>query len=72
MTGSNAKGWAVILGMFASIILIFVFLGLVFMVLWNIIVPSTFGGPTLDLGTSIAIVAMLNFVGALLGRGSQT
>lgn len=33
---------------------------------WNLVVPSVFGGPTLDFGAAFALVFVLNIIGRLL------
>ena len=33
---------------------------------WNLVVPSTFGGPTLDFGAAFALVLVVSIIGRLL------
>lgn len=56
----------------AVIVAYFAFVSWVFMTLWNIIVPGLFGGATIDLGMSFAIVLFMSIVGSLLGRGRSS
>ena len=41
-------------------------ISLVFLVAWNAVVPSVFGGPTLDFWSAFALVFVLNIIGRLL------
>jgi len=39
---------------------------------WNLVVPSTFGGPTLDFGAAFALVLVVSILGRLLFGGRSS
>ena len=52
-----------------ALMLLFVVLGaLVLMVAWNIVVPSVFGGPSIDLPQAIGLSILLGIIRSLLSR----
>jgi len=42
------------------------FIAFILLVAWNAVVPSVFGGPTLDYGAAFALVFVLNIIGRLI------
>jgi hypothetical protein len=52
------------LAIIALILILSAFMGLVFMVLWNLVVPPLFNGPTLDFWQAWAIWILIGIVGS--------
>lgn len=70
-TGLAAIGiFALIIGLWLGIIALF---AAVLSWAWNLVVPSTFGGPTLDFGAAFALLIVFMVIRTFLfgGRGSK-
>ena len=66
----------VLVAIAAAVGLFLVITGVIALILtwaWNLVVPTTFGGPTLDFGAAFALVIVLSIIGRLLfgGRSSK-
>lgn len=76
-TVSGGAGCLAVVGVIAVIVALWAAItavtALILAWAWNLVVPSTFGGPTLDFGAAFALVLVVSILGRLLfgGRSSS-